>query len=258
MAIPRGVHVQGRARSTTSSTTRSRCSCSSIDRHGIPRRCRASTTTSDAKRACASTPTASSRASERRPERGHGRGARARPLRAGVRRAAVGALPAGPHTRRSRSTTRRCTRSTRSASSSTSRSSCTPACPGRASAFAPQDVALLDEVCWFFPELKFVTRHGCEPWTELDGEAAAEVAEPLLLDQRVRTEALPQRHHRLREHPRRRQDHLRGLLPRRASASTASSPSCPTCRSATTSGRSSCTRTRPRVFKLARMKVGRP
>ena len=25
----------------------------------------------------------------------------------------------------------------------------------------------IDEVCWFFPELKFVTRHGCEPWTAL-------------------------------------------------------------------------------------------
>ncbi len=22
-------------------------------------------------------------------------------------------------------------------------------------------------MCWFFPELKIVTRHGCEPWTEL-------------------------------------------------------------------------------------------
>ena len=30
-----------------------------------------------------------------------------------------------------------------------------------------QDVALIDEVCWFFPELKFVTRHGCEPWADL-------------------------------------------------------------------------------------------
>ena len=39
--------------------------------------------------------------------------------------------------------------------------------PGPRIPFAPQDVALLDEVCWFFPELKFVTRHGCEPWTEL-------------------------------------------------------------------------------------------
>jgi len=30
-----------------------------------------------------------------------------------------------------------------------------------------QDVTLIDEVCWFFPELRFVTRHGCEPWTDL-------------------------------------------------------------------------------------------
>ena len=30
-----------------------------------------------------------------------------------------------------------------------------------------QHVELVDEVCWFFPELKFVMRHGAEPWTEL-------------------------------------------------------------------------------------------
>ena len=40
----------------------------------------------------------------------------------------------------------------------------------------------IDEVCWFFPELKFVMRHGCEPWADARGEAHAEVAEPLLLD----------------------------------------------------------------------------
>ena len=28
-------------------------------------------------------------------------------------------------------------------------------------------LGLIDEVCWYFPELKFVTRHGCEPWTDL-------------------------------------------------------------------------------------------
>ena len=39
--------------------------------------------------------------------------------------------------------------------------------PGPRIQFAPQDVALLDEVCWFFPELKIITRHGAEPWTEL-------------------------------------------------------------------------------------------
>ena len=30
-----------------------------------------------------------------------------------------------------------------------------------------QHVELVDEVCWFFPELRFVMRHGAEPWTEL-------------------------------------------------------------------------------------------
>ena len=30
-----------------------------------------------------------------------------------------------------------------------------------------QDVALLDKVCWFFPDLKIVMRHGGEPWVDL-------------------------------------------------------------------------------------------
>ncbi len=30
-----------------------------------------------------------------------------------------------------------------------------------------QHVEHLDEVCWFFPELKIVTFHGCEPWEAL-------------------------------------------------------------------------------------------
>jgi uncharacterized protein len=32
---------------------------------------------------------------------------------------------------------------------------------------APQHVELIDEVCWYFPELTFVMRHGAEPWTDL-------------------------------------------------------------------------------------------
>jgi predicted TIM-barrel fold metal-dependent hydrolase len=39
--------------------------------------------------------------------------------------------------------------------------------PGPRVPMGAQDVALLDEVCWFFPDLKIVTRHGCEPWTDL-------------------------------------------------------------------------------------------
>jgi predicted TIM-barrel fold metal-dependent hydrolase len=39
--------------------------------------------------------------------------------------------------------------------------------PGPRVPMACQDVALIDEVCWFFPDLKFVMRHGAEPWTAL-------------------------------------------------------------------------------------------
>ncbi len=39
--------------------------------------------------------------------------------------------------------------------------------PGPRVPMACQHMELVDEVCWFFPELKFITRHGCEPWTDL-------------------------------------------------------------------------------------------
>jgi hypothetical protein len=39
--------------------------------------------------------------------------------------------------------------------------------PGPRIPMACQHVELIDEVMWFFPELKFVMRHGAEPWTEL-------------------------------------------------------------------------------------------
>ena len=39
--------------------------------------------------------------------------------------------------------------------------------PGPRLPMAPQKVELIDEVCWFFPELKFVIRHGAEPWEDL-------------------------------------------------------------------------------------------
>jgi uncharacterized protein len=39
--------------------------------------------------------------------------------------------------------------------------------PGPRITMAPQEVARLDEVCWYFPELTIVVRHGGEPWTEL-------------------------------------------------------------------------------------------
>jgi predicted TIM-barrel fold metal-dependent hydrolase len=44
---------------------------------------------------------------------------------------------------------------------------CCVGVPGPRLPMAPQRVELIDEVCWFFPELKFVMRHGAEPWTQL-------------------------------------------------------------------------------------------
>ena len=44
---------------------------------------------------------------------------------------------------------------------------CCAGVPGPRLRFAPQRVEFIDEVMFDFPELVFVTRHGCEPWTEL-------------------------------------------------------------------------------------------
>ena len=44
---------------------------------------------------------------------------------------------------------------------------CCAGVPGPRLKFAPQKVELIDEVMYDFPELTFVTRHGCQPWTEL-------------------------------------------------------------------------------------------
>lgn len=39
--------------------------------------------------------------------------------------------------------------------------------PGPRVPMSPQKVERLDEVCWFFPDLRIVMRHGAEPWDEL-------------------------------------------------------------------------------------------
>jgi len=44
---------------------------------------------------------------------------------------------------------------------------CCAGVPGPRVRMAPQRVDLIDEVMYDFPELTFVTRHGCEPWQDL-------------------------------------------------------------------------------------------
>ena len=126
-----------------------------------------------------------------------------------------------------------------------SRSSVCAGIPGPRLTFAASTSSCIDEVMYDFPELVFVTRHGCEPWTGPGRQAHAQVAEPPLLDQRVRPEALPEGHRRLRQHPRRRQDHLRRLLPDGAVARAHHDRDGPTCRSRTRSGPSSSAATPP-------------
>jgi len=44
---------------------------------------------------------------------------------------------------------------------------CCAGVPGPRVPMAPQHVELIDEVMYDFPDLVFVTRHGCEPWADL-------------------------------------------------------------------------------------------
>jgi predicted TIM-barrel fold metal-dependent hydrolase len=44
---------------------------------------------------------------------------------------------------------------------------CTAGIPGPRLRFAPQEVYRIDQVMFDFPELVFITRHGCEPWEQL-------------------------------------------------------------------------------------------
>jgi len=44
---------------------------------------------------------------------------------------------------------------------------CCVGVPGPRLPMAAQHVELIDEVCWYFPELTFVMRHGAEPWVDL-------------------------------------------------------------------------------------------
>lgn len=39
--------------------------------------------------------------------------------------------------------------------------------PGPRVPMAAQEVSRLDEVCWYFPDLTIVMRHGAEPWQAL-------------------------------------------------------------------------------------------
>ncbi len=152
------------------------------------------------------------RAGIRRPQQGHGGDPRhGAPVR-GIRRAFVRRVqrrlqPAGRHRRRADVSDLREMRRTRRADllvRRRARAAFSDVAAGSA-ADRPGDVRLSRTRFRHAPRLRTVGR----PRDQAD----AEVAEPVLLDVRVRAEALPESDRRLREHARRRQDHLRGLFP---------------------------------------------
>ncbi|MEZ5348651.1 MAG: amidohydrolase family protein [Microthrixaceae bacterium] len=91
--------------------------------------------------------------------------------------------------------------------------------PGPRVPLKTQKVEHLDEVCWFFPELKVVMRHGAEPWEELAVKLMLKWPN-LYYSTSALAEALSQGDHRLRQHARLGQDHLRRVLPGRSDLRT--------------------------------------
>ena len=73
-------------------------------------------------------------------------------------------LPRGHAIRKWRSTTNTCSRSTPRAPELGLPILLNVGIPGPRIPMETQKVEHLDEVCWFFPELKVVMRHGAEPW----------------------------------------------------------------------------------------------
>ena len=150
----------------------------------------------------------------RRPEHGHGR--RARPRARRTRRFGIKAVsafpcrlrPAGADQRQALLPDLRQVRRARHPDLLLRRRARARACRWRR-----RRSSCIDEVCWFFPELKFVIRHGCEPWTDLAVKLMLKWPNLYYSTSRLRPEALPEGDHRLRQHARRRQDHLRRLLP---------------------------------------------
>ena len=56
-----------------------------------------------------------------------------------------------------------------------------------------QKVEYIDEVMYDFPELVFVTRHGCEPWEDLAVKLMLKWPGLHYCTERVRAEVLPRR-----------------------------------------------------------------
>ena len=84
--------------------------------------------------------------------------------------------------------------------------------PGPRVPMGAQKVGRLDEVCWFFPDLRIVLRHGGEPWEKLAVKLMVKWPN-LYYSTSVFAPLLPEGDHQLRQHPGRRPGALCRLLP---------------------------------------------
>ncbi len=114
--------------------------------------------------------------------------------------------------------------------------------PGPRLKFAPQEVARIDTVMYDFPDLVFVTRHGCEPWERLAMKLMLKWPNLYYSTSRSRPSTTPRRSSSTPTPAAPTRSSTRATS-RWASPSSGSSPTCPTCPSRTRCGPSSCTRT---------------
>jgi len=123
---------------------------------------------------------------------------------------------------------------------------CTAGVPGPRLKYAVQDVSRIDVVMYDFPELVFVTRHGCEPWEELAAKLMLKWPNLYYSTSRLRAQVLPRGDREVREHPgwptrsSTAATFPMGLVPRADLLRT-----CRTCPSGTKSGRSFLSQKRP-------------
>lgn len=85
--------------------------------------------------------------------------------------------------------------------------------PGPRLPMDPQKVERLDRICYDFPELRLVTYHGCEPWEDLAVKLMLKWPGLHYCTSAFAPKHYPRGNRQIRQHPRRRQDPLRRLLP---------------------------------------------
>ena len=90
---------------------------------------------------------------------------------------------------------------------------CCAGIPGPRLKASCQHVELIDEVMYDFPDLIFVTRHGCEPWTELAVKLMLKWPGLHYSTSAFAPKYYPKEHHRLRKQSWFRQDHLCRVFP---------------------------------------------